>query len=547
MSLQPVAADRGELRPVAAPVSRSGLVAVLLAVAAIVLAVAPFAAVTMPPLFDYPNHLARVDILARLADDTFLAGHYQQSSFILPNVLSDVVLLWLGRLVDADTAGRILTAATVALTAGGIAVLARVASGRASVLALMAGILATNEMMFWGFLNYDLGVALIPWAVALWLKLDDASGVARVATGAGAALLVAAAHLVAFGLYAVIIAILELDRAWRHRREPVTAWFGRLVASALPFVPVLALYIAVSPSRALAVDLHFDFSAWAKLSPYARLISSGNPWLDTPMLLGMVALVAGLIVARRTRVLRSLGLVTAGLALLALALPYSALGSFFLDARVVIVVVLMGVAALTTTARLSWRAELLLAGVILAAIGLRSAVLITDWRAQESGLTELRAAFATLPRDSLLAAGSGRDFELGDWTTTRRVKPAYEHSASYAVIDRHAFVPNVFARAGQNPLVVTPANQAEEWLAGNPIRRLTSEDDLYNFAADVAAARPVLGGSGRAFAVAYFRKCGEWPARAQVRLVACGSDFSIVEVTDRTPAKELPVDDEDAE
>jgi uncharacterized membrane protein len=545
MSLQPVAADRGDIRPVAAPVSRSGLVAVLLAVAAIVLAVAPLAVVTMPPLFDYPNHLARVDILARLADDTFLAGHYRQSSFILPNVLSDVVLLGLGRLVDADTAGRILLAATVALTAGGIAVLARVASGRASVLALMAGILATNEMMFWGFLNYDLGVALIPWAVALWLRLDGAPGLARVAAGAVFALVIAAAHLVAFGLYAVIIAILELDRAWRHRREPNRAWFGRLVASASQFVPVLALYVAISPSSRLAVDLQFDFSFPAKLMPYARLISSGNPWLDTSLLIGMVLLAVGLIVARRARVLRSLGLVTLGLAVLALALPYSALGSFFLDARVAIVVVLFAVAALVTTARLSWRAEVLLAGIILAAIGLRSAVLISDWRAQESGLAELRAAFATLPRDSLVAAGSGRDFELGDWTTTRRVKPAYEHAAGYAVIDRHAFVPNIFARAGQNPLVVTPGNQAEEWLAGNPIRRLYNEDDLFNFASDVAAARPITGGSGRAFAVAYFRKCGEWPARAQVRLVACGSDFSIVEVTDKTPPKQLPVDEDD--
>lgn len=545
MTLPNVAADRTDPRPATAVAIRtlplSGGI-----VAALALALLPLLAVTMPPFFDYPNHLARVDILTRLADEAFLGQHYRFAGYLIPNMLSDLVLLGLRHLTDADTAGRTLIGLTFVLTITGTFALTRVATGRFSVYGLIAGILVTNDFVFWGFLNYTLGVALLPWALAAWLALDRAPALLRLGVGTVAALLTAGAHLVAFGLYAVAIAVLELDRAWRHCRAPLAANFGRLVASALQFVPVLALYVAVSPSRSLAINLQFDFSAWAKLSPFTRLISSGNPWLDTPLLAGCVALICLALLTGIARLHRGLALVTLAWLTLAMALPYSALGSYFLDSRIALAVALLAVAAVAAPP-LSFRTEATLAALVLAALGLRAAVLTADWRDQEARLAELRAAFAALPRDSLLMAAHGRGFELGDWTATRRIKPAYEHAAAYAVIDRHAFVPSIFARAGQNPLVLTPQNEAIQDLATNPIRRAYNPQDLYNLARWLATARPSFGGSGRAFALAYFQDCDDWPARAHVRIVACGRDFSLVEVTDDTPPVIIDPRSEDAE
>lgn len=545
MTLPNVTVDRTDARPATVAAIRA-LSLCAGVVAALTLALLPLLAVTIPPFFDYANHLARVDILTRLGDEAFLDLHYRFTSYLVPNMLSDLVMLGFRHLTDADTAGRLLVGLTFALTITGTLVLTRVATGRFSVFGLIAAILVSNDFVFWGFLNYNLGVALIPWALAGWLALDRASTLLRFFVGTVAALLTAGAHLVAFGLYAVAIAVLELDRAWRHRRAPLATTFGRLIASALQFVPVLALYVAISPSRGLAIDLQFDFGAWAKLSPFTRLISSGNLWLDTPLLVGCVALIVLALLTGIARLHRGLALVALAWLALAMALPYSALGSFFLDARIAIAIAFIAVAAVATPP-LAPRAAATVAALILAALGLRAAVLTADWRDQDARLAELRAAFAALPRDSLLMAAHGRGFELGDWTTTRRIKPAYEHAATYAVIDRHAFVPNVFARAGQNPLVLEPRNEAIQDLATNPIRRAYNAQDLYNLARWLAAARPTFGGSGRAFALAYFHDCDDWPARAHVRIVACGRDFSLVEVTDDTPPMVIDPRSEDAE
>ena len=89
----------------------------------------------MPPLFDYPNHLARANMLTRYAGDGFLAAHYAVTNFLLPNVLSDLVLIGLMHLVDADSAGRLLIGLIFVLTITGVAALSRVATGRVDVCA----------------------------------------------------------------------------------------------------------------------------------------------------------------------------------------------------------------------------------------------------------------------------------------------------------------------------------------------------------------------------------------------------------------------------
>ena len=164
----------------------------------------------------------------------------------------------------------------------------------------------------------------------------------------------------------------------------------------------------------------------------------------------------------------------------------------------------------------------------------RSSVLTHDWQEQSDSVSAVRDAFNRLPRGALLIAGSGAPFELGDWVNTRRIKPASEHLATYAVIDRNAIVPNLFARQGHNPLVYNSPLPAMRRLGVNPIPRVYDEDDFNAIAnsADAVSAikeeiEPPIPG---VYVIVFHKTCSDWPRDIRIRPVACGRDFALVEV-----------------
>jgi hypothetical protein len=500
---------------------------------ALLLASLPLALSAVPPLFDYPNHLARADAMSRFYDDPALQSHFQLTSLLVPNVLSDIVLLVLMQEVDPDTAGRILIFVTFALTLGGIVALGLAAYGQVSPWALLGALFLTNEMFFWGFLNYNLGLALLLWAVAATLYLDEKPALLRLLAGTCFALLIFFAHLVAFGLFAVAVSVLECVRAWRYRRQAWAKVAGHAAVSVLQFVPALLLYFEVSPSSSLPLDPRFDFSAWGKLSPFTRLLSSGNPEMDVPVLIGATLITLGGLALRRAVLHRGLALASASFVGLVLMLPYSALGSFFLDSRIVIAAVYLLIASIAPRKLGPWGTGVVTAAALLLLI-VRSSVLTHDWQEQSDSVSAVRDAFNRLPRGALLIAGSGAPFELGDWVNTRRIKPASEHLATYAVIDRNAIVPNLFARQGHNPLVYNSPLPAMRRLGVNPIPRVYDEDDFNAIAnsADAVSAikeeiEPPIPG---VYVIVFHKTCSDWPRDIRIRPVACGRDFALVEV-----------------
>src|SRR5271170_4992825 len=58
-------------------------------VGAFVLLCLPLLVVDVPPLTDYANHMARVDILAHLGDDPFLSQVYKTKWEIIPDLAID--------------------------------------------------------------------------------------------------------------------------------------------------------------------------------------------------------------------------------------------------------------------------------------------------------------------------------------------------------------------------------------------------------------------------------------------------------------------------
>lgn len=487
----------------------------------LLLAALPVVLVEYPPIFDYANHLARAHVIDRLAETPVFAAHFHTTSFLIPNVLADLLVLGLIPFGGVLFAGKALLLATFALTVTGAYAVNRRLTGGYSPWPLLTAVLLYNEGFFWGFLNYNLGLGLLMWGMAVWLALERRSPGERMVVSACFALLVFLAHLVAFGLYAVAVAAIEA------RRRPDLA---RLAQAGVQFVPPALVFLTLSPAGELAVVAQFDFSVPGKIMPMARLLSSGNPLLDVATGAALLAIIATGLLGGLARCQPTLLLLAVTFLVLVLTLPFSMLGSFFLDSRIVIAV------ALTFAASLAPRRGPAagVAVVVVALVGGRTLGLLADWRVQDADYAALVEALDRVPAGSVIVTTVQHPFELGDWVVTRRVKPSHEHSTLYATIRNGVLVPNVFARRGQNPLVFDSALEELDRVARNPVARIFHAGDarwlvgevmpIANRRATVAPPIPAV------YVVGYHVPCPWWPADAPIRPVHCAATFSLIEV-----------------
>ncbi|OGA30808.1 MAG: hypothetical protein A3G80_03875 [Betaproteobacteria bacterium RIFCSPLOWO2_12_FULL_62_13b] len=83
----------------------------LLAYAALlVVALAPMWLATIPPLGDYPNHLARMHILVNAQDSELLSRFYQVHWAVIPNLAMDLLVPPLAHVMPLAVAGKVFIA-----------------------------------------------------------------------------------------------------------------------------------------------------------------------------------------------------------------------------------------------------------------------------------------------------------------------------------------------------------------------------------------------------------------------------------------------------
>src|SRR5205809_1499812 len=76
----------------------------LAAIASIPILLAPW-----PPLSDYINHLSRMHVIANIGSDPDLARFYEVDWQILPNLMMDLVVPVLERVMNVYAAGQVFT------------------------------------------------------------------------------------------------------------------------------------------------------------------------------------------------------------------------------------------------------------------------------------------------------------------------------------------------------------------------------------------------------------------------------------------------------
>jgi hypothetical protein len=414
-----------------------GLFAVLLALAAV-----PVLSTALPPLFDYPNHLARMHLLTEGGD-----AFYEVRWAALPNLAEDLIVPPLARLMPLDLAGKLFVVMIFALLAGGTLWLNRLAAGAWRWWPLLAFLLLYNRTFLWGFLNYLFGVGVALCGTALWLALEDRRARLRVVVSSAVSLACFFSHLAAWGVYALLILGVELVPALRELRgKRWTAVARRLVAAAPQFVLPAAIFLGLSPQPAVAQVSYADY--WRKADLLFGVFDNYDRTFDIACFAGFVVLIAILAKRRRLgldpRLGCALGLIFAAY----LALPSRMLFASGVDHRLPPAGFLLLVAA---SAPRFWsrRAAFAIgtaAGLVLV---LRMAVIETVWREADRVYAADLAGIDALPRGARLALAFP-----GEALHVTRVPEL--HLATLAIARREAFVPTLFAYPAQQPIVLKP-------------------------------------------------------------------------------------------
>ena len=126
----------------------------------------PLFSTMLPPLFDYPNHLARLYLLTE-GGSAFYAVQWGP----LPNLAQDLIVPPLAGIMPLELASKLFLVMVFGLIAGGAIWLNRIATGRWRFWPLLAFLLLYNRIFLWGFVNYLFGIGVALGGMALWLAL----------------------------------------------------------------------------------------------------------------------------------------------------------------------------------------------------------------------------------------------------------------------------------------------------------------------------------------------------------------------------------------
>jgi len=417
----------------------------------------PLMLVDMPPLLDYPNHLARAFILAQGDRDPVLAEMYAARWAIIPNLAMDAILPPLIRVLPVHVAGRLVIALALLLPVAGGILYSRALFGRCSLWSLGICLATANGLFLLGFMNFQLSVGLALVCAAAWLHWRERYPAAVAAFGALAAGALFLGHLMGLLFFALLVGCHDAARLFELRRDRQLAM--QAVGRVLVLMPAAAVAIGLysaSPFGAEATQI-----AWGPLDQ--RLVRA-LPFFgyDLAADLACTALVLGVLAVllwqRRLRVPRSSAILLAILAFLAVFAPLEFKGTGYVHARFAVMLSFMLFAAVRPVG-LSRRAAWPIAAALAAIFLIRQAETAMVWHAHAQELAELRRVTASMPPGSRVLtaavdmdeATEGRFGFLGRQLLSDRTR-IDGHVAALLVIERRAFWPFLFANVSQQPL-----------------------------------------------------------------------------------------------
>jgi hypothetical protein len=407
----------------------------------------PVFSTVLPPILDYPNHLARMSILAADGGSAVLNQFYAVHWAPLPNLALDLIVPPLTALMPLALAGKLFLVLVLALMAGGAVALNRVLHGRWSYWSLGVFLLLYNRILLWGFLNYLFGLGLALCGLALWLGMARRPAWQRVVLSSVLALAVYFSHISAFGIYALALAGIEAGPALvLLRTGDGRRLAARLAIAGVQFIVPAAIILLSWRGAATGTIAYGNYGR--KVDLLFSIFDNYNRGFDVACFALFAALLLALAAWRR------LGLAPAmrGPLLLVtsayLALPSQMLSGAGADHRMAIAIFLIILAG-SAPRWPSPRVALATGAALLLLFAVRLGMVEVYWIQSDAVYQADLAALDSLPRGAKLAvAWPGSAIEV--------TRAPELHLPTLAIARREAFVPTLFAYAAQQPVALTP-------------------------------------------------------------------------------------------
>jgi len=440
----------------------------------VLLLLVPLFLTEIPPLLDYPNHLARMEILAHGAADPVLARMYRVDWRIVPNIGIDLAMPALMHLLPLYEAGKVFVALALILPLAGVIALHRALFGVRSSWPLAAGLVVYNRLFFAGFLNFLIGVGLALLAAALWEALRE-RWLARALTGVVAGIMIFFCHLIAVAFYGLLLLALELARLRRERRFDL----DRLAVLAIPFIVPAILYLNAPIGAAPQGGPHgfggqFQAYYWALVKSWQGLKLYGflGPFLTyaRPLDIAALGLVAIVLTLLRFGGQLQIAPAAAGAAIFLMLLypvtPFFMMETAWVDQRLPIMAGFLLFAA-TMPVVGSVRTTRLIGAAIAVAIVARTGMIGLSWNAHDTEIADFRAVIAPVqPGDRVLVAQAERNADSAamvnnpDSVRAMVLNDSTQHLPALLVTERHAFWPLLFTAPTKQPVRVNPPYDA---------------------------------------------------------------------------------------
>lgn len=478
MSSDPTAAAAGPSRRPPA------LYAIILAVALLVVA-SPILIFPIPPLYDYPAHLAREFIIHDLLTQGSFSAMYRLHFAVIPNLGMETVvlpLLFLG--VPIEIAGRLFLLLIVTLLGTGIVRVHRALFHKASLFPLLSLAFIFNPIFMFGFANFLLGFAIALHAFAWWLGARHRPLVAILPVFLLWIVALFFCHLMPAILFLGLIGSYETSRALIERKSGdakspnLLRTFTLLAVAAV----VLAILYSLGPlstasqtSQATSIAEILKRIA-VRLKALPLYPTAYSPPVDATVLLVLAAMMVWALWLGRLRLSWPMLTPIIGLMVIYTITPDDWAGTNYIAYRIPTTLIFLAFASIDV----AWDKHYLPALAVAGVVGLRTIAALFAWAEADAQYQPMLRALERLPSHSSIYTGANYQ---GPFEPLIRMP--WSHFESYAAIRNRLFVHGVFADPTQNWIMPTPeyAERAKLTLDNNRLDRRRSpghDSDMFS-------------------------------------------------------------------
>jgi len=413
------------------------------------IALLPILSTRYLPYLDYPNHVARFALLGKHQGSDIFQAFYRVNPIFVPNLGFDILAVNLSKFMHAADATRLVLAGAIfaGITGWGKLIL-KLGNGFQPFVVCIP-LFFYSYAVFAGFLNFVLGMGLVPWIVYLYrLYLERRSPELLIAY-----LLLAITCFVSHALSSLIAVFFSVvvNLLWKPGTSAnvgdgsvgKVSW-QKVVLGALAPLPVMAILLKLSPSSGEFSRIVFG-SLKHKMGLTILALRSPTFTLDM-IILGAITLIAAFLLVTKRATLSKKAVIFAGICwLLAVLTPTALSIAANMDHR------LGYFAPMVLLAFIEVRQMKFLAVVaVLLLTGLRSGLLMKHHLSFEKVSRQAEGALHGLREDAIVFnIPLGRDL-IKD---PRTYNPALLNLPHVALWERPMMISGLYSYPMQQPMV----------------------------------------------------------------------------------------------